>query len=108
MEQALETFVKQLTGASAPEIREHLLEIRSDMEFHEQLEKNWRKFSRRSSFWWAPDVSATLGMTLYVLCRELQPGDVVETGVSSGVSSAYILHALAKNQHGELHSIELV
>jgi hypothetical protein len=107
LEQEMETFVTQLTRAPTAEIQEYLLEIRSDREFHEQLERNWRMFSRRSSFWWAPGVSATLGMSLYVLCRKLQPSNVVETGVSSGVSSAYILRALAKSQHGGLHSIDL-
>jgi hypothetical protein len=107
LERALENFVKQLTGAPAMEIREYLLEIRSDKEFHEQLETRWRRFSHRLFFWWAPGVSATLGMTLYVLCRQLRPGNVVETGVSSGVSSSYILRALAKSQHGELHSIDV-
>jgi len=107
LEQALVTFIKQLTGAPPEEIREYLLEIRSDREFHEEMERNWRMFSQQSSIWWAPGVSATLGMTLYVLCRELQPSNVVETGVSSGVSSSYILRALAKSRHGELHSIDL-
>jgi predicted O-methyltransferase YrrM len=44
---------------------------------------------------------------LYVVVRKLCPDKVVETGVSAGVSSAYILQALEDNQNGELYSIDL-
>jgi hypothetical protein len=44
---------------------------------------------------------------LYALVRLLEPKHVVETGVSSGVSSAHFLLALDKNRAGVLHSIDL-
>jgi predicted O-methyltransferase YrrM len=44
---------------------------------------------------------------LYVIVRKLCPDKVVETGVSAGVSSAYILQALEDNQNGYLYSIDL-
>lgn len=100
------TFVEYLTRASSAEIKQYVVEISSDKKFHEQLERTWQNFSRRSSVWWAPGVGKTLGMAIYVLCRELKPSHVVETGVSTGVSSSYILHALAKNQYGLLHSVD--
>jgi hypothetical protein len=43
---------------------------------------------------------------LYALVRALGPEHVVETGVSSGVSSAHLLLALERNGHGKLHSID--
>lgn len=43
---------------------------------------------------------------LYALVRWLEPEHVVETGVSSGVSSAHLLLALRRNGHGRLHSID--
>jgi len=43
---------------------------------------------------------------IYVLVRKLCPQIVVETGVSAGVSSAYILQALEDNQYGKLYSID--
>ncbi len=43
---------------------------------------------------------------LYALVRRLRPDHVVETGVSSGVSSAHFLLALRKNGRGTLHSID--
>ncbi|HUI38631.1 MAG TPA: class I SAM-dependent methyltransferase, partial [Thermoplasmata archaeon] len=44
---------------------------------------------------------------LYALARLLRPAHVVETGVSSGVSSAHFLLALSENRYGRLHSIDL-
>jgi hypothetical protein len=44
---------------------------------------------------------------LYLLTRLLRPAHVVETGVSSGVSSAHFLAALRRNRRGVLHSIDL-
>lgn len=43
---------------------------------------------------------------LYVLTRATGPAHIVETGVSSGVSSAHFLAALRKNRRGTLHSID--
>ena len=44
---------------------------------------------------------------LGAMLRELKPECVVETGIANGVSSAYILLALHRNQRGTLHSIGL-
>lgn len=44
---------------------------------------------------------------LYALVRLLRPDHIVETGVSSGVSSAHFLLGVRKNQHGTVHSIDL-
>lgn len=46
-------------------------------------------------------------LELHALTRLIRPTHVVEVGVSSGVSSAYLLNALAKNRYGTLHSIDL-
>ena len=44
---------------------------------------------------------------LYAVIRAAKPAVIVETGVASGMSSAHILRALAANQRGTLHSIDL-
>ncbi|MDA4120471.1 MAG: hypothetical protein OK436_07790, partial [Thaumarchaeota archaeon] len=44
---------------------------------------------------------------LYLICRTVKPTVVVETGVASGLSSAYILQALEDNASGRLYSIDL-
>jgi Methyltransferase domain len=46
-------------------------------------------------------------LELYALVRLLRPTHVVEVGVSSGVSSAYLLRALERNGRGTLHSVDL-
>lgn len=45
-------------------------------------------------------------LELYALARLLRPRHILEVGVSSGVSSAYLLQALARNRRGTLHSID--
>jgi len=44
---------------------------------------------------------------LYAMARLLAPDHIIETGVSSGVSSAHFLAALRRNGRGTLHSIDL-
>jgi hypothetical protein len=50
-----------------------------------------------------------IGLTraIYCLTRHLQPINVVETGVGHGVTSRFILEALARNGPGHLWSIDL-
>jgi hypothetical protein len=43
---------------------------------------------------------------LYVLTRALRPDHIVETGVSSGVSSVHFLAGLRRNRKGTLHSVD--
>lgn len=48
-----------------------------------------------------------LGATAYAVVRALRAEAVVETGVATGVASAFILAALADNDRGALHSVDL-
>ena len=48
-----------------------------------------------------------LARLAYLVTRLLRPTLVIETGVANGVTSAFILQALAENGHGSLHSIDL-
>ena len=47
------------------------------------------------------------GVRLYALVRNLRPRIAVETGVCNGFSTAFVLLGLARNEEGELHSIDL-
>jgi predicted O-methyltransferase YrrM len=47
------------------------------------------------------------GLRLYAVLRKLNPRVAVETGVCNGVSTAFLLLALAENGAGKLHSIDL-
>jgi predicted O-methyltransferase YrrM len=53
------------------------------------------------------DADAGLPDFCYVICRVLRPRVVVETGVGSGVTTSFILQALADNDEGRLWSIDL-
>ncbi|MCI4368386.1 MAG: class I SAM-dependent methyltransferase, partial [Thermoplasmata archaeon] len=44
---------------------------------------------------------------LYAIVRLIRPAHVIETGVSSGVSSMHLLLGLNANRRGQLHSIDL-
>lgn len=44
---------------------------------------------------------------LYLIIRKLKPKSAIETGVSHGVSSLFILQALNDNKQGALYSIDL-
>jgi hypothetical protein len=52
-------------------------------------------------------ISPLRGPIVYVCVRILKPDIMVETGVASGSSSAYILHAMDLNRKGFLYSIDL-
>jgi predicted O-methyltransferase YrrM len=43
----------------------------------------------------------------YAVCRALSPDAVVETGVAYGVTTSFVLQALAQNEKGKLWSIDL-
>jgi cephalosporin hydroxylase len=49
----------------------------------------------------------SLGELIYALVRATHPDAVIETGVATGVTSAFALAALEDNAHGELHSVDL-
>ena len=49
----------------------------------------------------------SLARLSYVTCRLLKPSVVVETGVAYGVTTSFLLEALARNERGVLHSIDL-
>ena len=102
---ACQKFIKNLTGASTEEIQSYSAEISADREFYNRLEGNQMSVGRRRFSSWG--IGPTLGVVLYVICRKLRPEAVVETGVSSGVSSSYILHSLEDNKSGALYSIDL-
>lgn len=46
-------------------------------------------------------------VAIYVIVRTLKPRTVVETGVAYGISSTCILEGMARNNKGELHSVDI-
>ena len=78
---------------AAVEIREHIAASRARL--------------NRSASAAMHDADAGLPDFCYAVCRALRPRVVVETGVGSGVTTAFILQALAANGEGHLWSIDL-
>ncbi len=77
-------------------------------DLHDNL-TGWEEVKRKLSIY---PKSYGLQMTkelpaLYLIVRLIQPDCIVETGVSAGASSAYILRALEDNKKGMLYSIDL-
>ena len=81
--------------------------------------ETYRDFDNHSNLW--RDIEAKLEVypsayglqmtrelrALYLITRLLRPQCVVETGVSGGASSTYILRALHDNEYGNLYSLDL-
>ncbi len=78
---------------AAMEIREHIASSKARLNRPESAAKH--------------DADAGLPDFCYVICRALRPHVVVETGVGSGVTTAFILQALTANGEGHLWSIDL-
>lgn len=79
---------------------------------YKDLERNsalWEEVNRKLSIYpnyYGLQMTQELS-SLYLLVRLTQPKHIVETGVSAGVSSTYLLAALKDNEKGKLHSIDL-
>jgi predicted O-methyltransferase YrrM len=98
-----ERFLAALTGVDAMQIRRFLQEPVETGDFVSHL-RNCEDVFRQgmnSADLWAKKV-----LIQYAAVRASRPETIVETGVASGVSSAYLLLALERNQKGTLHSIE--
>jgi hypothetical protein len=93
-------WVAELAGCSAASARASLAEAGSERALFRHLQEEHRR-EGRSSY-----VEIIAPLELYALVRLLEPTNVMEVGVSSGVSSAYLLLALARNGKGSLHSID--
>ena len=63
-------------------------------------------FHGRESLVLGPGKKPRKSIVYYLVCRIVKPAIVVETGVQSGMSSAFILQALKDNGTGSLYSID--
>jgi hypothetical protein len=93
-------WVAHLTERSLPEAEAALLEARRAGGLYRYLTQQHGRAGRESY------VEIDAPLELHALVRLQRPAHVVEIGVSSGVSSAYLLDALARNGAGRLHSID--
>jgi predicted O-methyltransferase YrrM len=93
-------FLVELTGETEESIESYLREVSSST-IERTLRSDLAPYPRMGS------ATSNHGRILYALCRSLKPHTLVETGVFSGISSAYILYAIQKNGLGHLDSIGL-
>ena len=93
-------WVAELSRCSLDRASRAVQEAAGERRLFSHLSREHRSEGRSSYI----EIDAPL--ELYALVRLLRPRHVVEVGVSSGVSSAYLLRALEKNGHGTLHSID--
>jgi hypothetical protein len=94
-------WVSALANVSPRRAREAVKEAEAERSLFNYLDRKHREGGRSSYI----EIDAPL--ELYALVRLLRPRHIVEVGVSSGVSSAYLLAALERVGRGTLHSIDL-
>jgi len=94
-------WIAALTGATRRQIAEVLAELERLLPLEEEI-RHRHLAAGRSTY-----AQIRAPFELYCIVRLLRPEHVVETGVSSGVSSAHFLAALRRNHRGRLHSIDL-
>lgn len=100
-----ERFLAEVTGSTARAVRRFMDEPFRDARFAAQLKQAEQIFRRHRLS--SAEVYAKKVLIQYAIVRAMAPTIVVETGVANGVSSAYLLLALARNAKGHLHSIEI-
>jgi hypothetical protein len=94
-------WVAELSGREVSPSARAVEEAGADRRLFRHLEREHRRGGRASYI----EIDAPL--ELYALTRLLRPQHILEVGVSSGVSSAYLLDALDRNGRGTLHSVDL-
>ena len=112
----------RLTGDTAEKLRQYFDDISKNTSLEQHLQKKFKKYN---DYILQADLEFTklakenpagrlnrpsqghAGFFLYILVRALKPEFFVETGVSAGESSTYILQAMHDNNFGKLYSIDL-
>jgi Methyltransferase domain len=94
------TWLSGLLGVSPDQLDPWLAEVPSLVPLERALRQAHEEGGRR----FYAQIRAPF--ELYVMTRARRPEHVVETGVSSGVSSSHFLAALRRNRRGRLHSVD--
>jgi methyltransferase family protein len=94
-------WVATLAGTSAARAGKAVRDAQGERLLFSHLDRMHR-LGGRSSY-----IEIDAPLELYALVRLLRPLHVIEVGVSSGVSSAYLLQAMERAQRGTLHSVDL-
>jgi predicted O-methyltransferase YrrM len=101
----LEEIVAELSSALGRDVAACLAED-GLAEIEAQVHERTDRLGSDLPFPLAYNGAPSLAKLSYALCRLLRPATVLETGVAYGVSSSFVLKALALNGVGELHSVD--
>ena len=96
-------FIQSLTKEKVTKILTFLSDFARDRQFKKAFKDKLKKFKKKKN----TDDLRFHAITLYILVRSIKPKLVIETGISSGKSSALILLAMKHNKFGKLISIDL-
>jgi hypothetical protein len=77
------------------------------VELEEEIRRHVDNLRAQAPFTLSHNADFHLARLCYTICRATRPAVIVETGVAYGVTSTYILQALAVNESGMLHSVDL-
>lgn len=95
-------FTDNLCAVSSHMLQEYHQEILNMDDFRESIEERLGRTTERPNL-----LHRNWREVLYVLVRAKDPRTIVETGVFDGLSSAYILQGLERNDSGRLVSIDI-
>ncbi len=98
--------VANLSSALGEDLHAFISE-RARIEIFEEVVSTKRNKIEHGPFRASYNGDRRLADLCYAVCRALKPQVALETGVAYGVTSAYILQAMAMNGRGVLHSIDL-
>jgi len=94
------SWISRVTGFSEEEVERAVYGITAEKRTIEELSENIRRTGR--SYY----AQFPAPIELYSLVRLVRPKSLVESGVASGVSSAFLLMGSKANRVGILHSID--
>jgi predicted O-methyltransferase YrrM len=77
------------------------------LEIQQQVTERLRNGLSAGPFSQGMNADFDLARCCYVICRALKPSVVLETGVAYGVTTSFVLKALAVNGKGRLWSVDL-
>lgn len=95
-------------GVGKNQFNLYINEIKYKKDFNEHIQKSVLQIENtfKNKSFISGAMPFDICMLVYSLIRSLKPSVVLETGVANGFSSAYILEALNRNNHGHLFSID--
>jgi predicted O-methyltransferase YrrM len=100
-EDLLEQLRHRMPIPDLPSYSEEIAQLERDMQ------PSLDQIAERGPFGTSHNADFALGRSCYLMCRVIKPKVVVETGVAYGVTSTFILCALASNGCGQLWSVDL-